>query len=162
MLSLTQWTWVWVNFGSWWWTGKAGMLQSVGSQRVRHDWGNGLNWRKKIRQDKRMESERPGEQLFREEPYRTTGNIMLWGQRTHTHLTQEFSRNTSWASVCYSTGVRALKGSQWMSNSPLIFPLLRAFSLFICFRKYLSVYRHFTSSKGWRLWIHDRNIFQCQ
>ena len=32
--SLTQWTWVWLNSGSWWWTGKLGMLQSMGSQRV--------------------------------------------------------------------------------------------------------------------------------
>ena len=35
MASLTWWTWVWVNSRSWWWTGKPGMLQSVGSQRVR-------------------------------------------------------------------------------------------------------------------------------
>ena len=34
----TQWTWVWVNSGSWWWTGMPGMLQSMGLQRVRHDW----------------------------------------------------------------------------------------------------------------------------
>ena len=38
MSSLTQWTWVWVNSGSWWWTGRPGVLQSMGSQRVRHDW----------------------------------------------------------------------------------------------------------------------------
>ena len=38
MASATQWTWVWVNSGSWWWTEKPGMLQSVGLQRVRHDW----------------------------------------------------------------------------------------------------------------------------
>ena len=38
MASLTQWTWVWVRSGSYWWTGKSGMLQSMGSQRVRHDW----------------------------------------------------------------------------------------------------------------------------
>ena len=38
MASLTQWTWVWVSSGSWWWTGRPGVLQSVGSQRVRHDW----------------------------------------------------------------------------------------------------------------------------
>ena len=38
MASLPQWTWVWVNPGSWWWTGRPGMLQSKGSQRVRHDW----------------------------------------------------------------------------------------------------------------------------
>ena len=37
MASTTQWTWVWVNSGSWWWTGRPGVLQSVGSQRVRHD-----------------------------------------------------------------------------------------------------------------------------
>ena len=34
----TWWTWVWESLGSWWWTGKPGMLQPVGSQRVGHDW----------------------------------------------------------------------------------------------------------------------------
>ena len=34
MASLTQWTWVWVNSGSWWWTGRPDVLQSMGSQRV--------------------------------------------------------------------------------------------------------------------------------
>ena len=42
MASPTQWTWVWVNSGSWWWTGKPGVLQSMGSQRVRHDWATEL------------------------------------------------------------------------------------------------------------------------
>ena len=37
-------TWVWVNSGSWWWTGRPGVLQSIGLQRVRHDWMNELNW----------------------------------------------------------------------------------------------------------------------
>ena len=36
MASLTQQTWVWVNSRSWWWTGRPGMLQSMGSQKVRH------------------------------------------------------------------------------------------------------------------------------
>ena len=44
MASLTQWTWVWVNSGSWWWTGRPGVLQSMGSQRVGHDWITELNW----------------------------------------------------------------------------------------------------------------------
>ena len=44
MESLTQWTWAWVNSGNWWWTGSPGMLQSMGSQRVRHDWVTELNW----------------------------------------------------------------------------------------------------------------------
>jgi len=38
MASPTQWTWVWASSGSWWWTGKPGMLQFLGSQRVGHDW----------------------------------------------------------------------------------------------------------------------------
>ena len=37
MASPTQWTWVWANSRSWWWTGRAGVLQSVGSQRVGHN-----------------------------------------------------------------------------------------------------------------------------
>ena len=44
MASPTQWTWVWANSRSWWWTGKPGMLQSMGSQRVGHDWATELNW----------------------------------------------------------------------------------------------------------------------
>ena len=44
MASLTQWRWLWVNSGSWWWTGWPGMLQSMGSQRVGHDWATKLNW----------------------------------------------------------------------------------------------------------------------
>ena len=44
MASLTQWTWVWVNSGSWWWTVKPGVLQSTGSQRVGHDSVTRLNW----------------------------------------------------------------------------------------------------------------------
>ena len=44
MASPTQWTWVWVSSGSWWWTGRSGVLQSVGSQRFGHDWVTELNW----------------------------------------------------------------------------------------------------------------------
>ena len=43
MASLTPWTWVWVSSGDWWWTGKPGMLQSMGSQRVRHNWVTEMN-----------------------------------------------------------------------------------------------------------------------
>ena len=44
MASPTQWTWVWVNSGSWWWTRRLGVLRFMGSQRVRHDWVTELNW----------------------------------------------------------------------------------------------------------------------
>ena len=43
MASPTLWTWVWVNSESWWWTGRPGMLQSMGSQRVGYYWAE-LNW----------------------------------------------------------------------------------------------------------------------
>ena len=44
MASLIRWTRVWVNFWSWWWTGKSGMMLPTGSQSVRHDWATELNW----------------------------------------------------------------------------------------------------------------------
>ena len=44
MASPTPWTWVWVDSGSWWWTGRPGVLQFMGSQRVGHDWATELNW----------------------------------------------------------------------------------------------------------------------
>ena len=43
MESPTWWTWIWVSSGSCWWTGKPGMLQSMGLQRFRHDWVTELN-----------------------------------------------------------------------------------------------------------------------
>ena len=43
LASPTQWTWVSVNSGSWWWTGRSGVLQSMGSQRVGHYWATELN-----------------------------------------------------------------------------------------------------------------------
>ena len=44
MASLIQWTWVWVNSGSWWWTGRPGVLQSLGLQTDGHDWATELKW----------------------------------------------------------------------------------------------------------------------
>ena len=44
MASPTQWTWVWIDSRSWWWTGRPGVLQFMGLQRVGHDWVTELNW----------------------------------------------------------------------------------------------------------------------
>ena len=54
MASPTQWTWVWVNSGSWWWTGRRGMLRFMVSQRVRHDWATEVNWRLNLEIDSKM------------------------------------------------------------------------------------------------------------
>ena len=45
MASPTRWTWVWVNSGNWWWTGRPGVLQFMGLQRVGHDWATELSTR---------------------------------------------------------------------------------------------------------------------
>ena len=63
MASLIQWTWVWVNSGSWWWTERPGVLRSMGSQRVRHDWATELNWT----------------ELRSEEPNQSTCSLVLNG-----------------------------------------------------------------------------------
>ena len=44
MASLTQWTLVWVDSGSWWWTGRPGVLWFMGLHRVGHNWATELNW----------------------------------------------------------------------------------------------------------------------
>ena len=44
LASPTRWTWVWASFRSWWWTEKPGVQQSMGLQRVGHNWVTLLNW----------------------------------------------------------------------------------------------------------------------
>jgi len=44
MASLTRWAWVWVNSGSWWWTGRPGVLRFMGLQRIGHDWATDVIW----------------------------------------------------------------------------------------------------------------------
>ena len=46
MASPTRWAWVWVNSGSWWWTGRPGVPRFTGSQRVGYNWATELNWAK--------------------------------------------------------------------------------------------------------------------
>ena len=53
MASLTEWTWVWVSSGSWWWTEMPGVLQSMGLQRVRYDWATELNWKVMVARTKK-------------------------------------------------------------------------------------------------------------
>ena len=48
MASLTRWTWVWVGCRSWWWTGRPGMLQPMGLQRVGHDWATDLHHQQRL------------------------------------------------------------------------------------------------------------------
>ena len=66
MASLTQWTWVWASSGSWWWTWKPGVLQSMGLQRVGHDWVTEQGEGSLLKQFERIEkqSKREAELFF--------------------------------------------------------------------------------------------------
>ena len=69
MVSRTRWTWVWVNSGRWWWTGRPGVLRFMGSQRVGHDWATELNWTELI----------PPHNILCEGCCFLTQDVSLWG-----------------------------------------------------------------------------------
>ena len=79
MASRTRWAWVWANSGSWWWTGKPGMLQSMGSQRVRHDWATELNSSPKVMQFYLWTKEIATVLLWH---YWSISSILLWDQES--------------------------------------------------------------------------------
>ena len=79
MASPTWWTWVWVNSGSWWWTGRPGVLQFMGSQRVGHDWATEVNWTEVFR-------------ISKEE--RSWG--IIWSKVFTSHIRTKRSRDLQW------------------------------------------------------------------
>ena len=86
MASLTRWTWVWVNSGRWWWTGRPGVLWLMGSQTVGHDWATELNWTeeelKSLLIRVKEESERTGLKLnIQETKIKASSPITSWQNR---------------------------------------------------------------------------------
>ena len=86
---------VWVNSRSWWWTGKPGMLQSMGSQRVGHEWATELNWRGSLAQKKKkMQQDNPRfsmlcpwlAPLFPSGPSQCPSHMESWTSPTHPPL----------------------------------------------------------------------------
>ena len=106
MASLTQWTWVWVSSGNWWWTGRPGLLQSMGSQRVGHDWVAELNWTGKI--------PHASEQLS---PCITTTEPVLWSPCVP-ELCSTRRQATAMRSPCFT-----------VKGSPYSLPLEKALTL---------------------------------
>ena len=76
MASPTQWMWVWANSKSWWWTGKPGMLQSMGLQRVGHGWATELNWTEPDHLSCLLRNLYPGQEAI----VRTGNGTMYWFQ----------------------------------------------------------------------------------
>ena len=86
MASSTPWTWVWVNSGSWWWTGRPGALRFVRSQTVGYDWATELNWTeeelKSLLIRVKEESERTGLKLnIQETKIKASSPITSWQNR---------------------------------------------------------------------------------
>ena len=104
MASPTWWTWVWVSSGSWWWTGKPGMLQSMGSQRVGHKWATELNWY----------TVAALEGVWH--PYCLASRHLCWSDPRRICLAAEsqLCRFPSFATVCHSGGSH-LECGQWFS-----------------------------------------------
>ena len=101
MASLTWWTWVWVNSGSWWWTRRPGVLPSVGLQRVRHNWATELNWwMKKFAGDSCVQSLVSSWELA--EFPEMHSDLLLWAVTiTSTQQgVQLFSPSKKWAGNC--------------------------------------------------------------
>ena len=104
----TWWTQVWVSSRSWWWTGKPSVLQSMGSQRVGHNWATGLNWRKRggmLKTGSLTPTKKLSHQTMHEinKPWRKTGakptcpNPALW-EEMENKLFWDFC-TTSWCSL---------------------------------------------------------------
>ena len=103
---------LWVNSGSWWWTGRPGVLQFMGSQRVGHDWVTELNWDFNLSNSQVVlvvknpvinassipGSERsPGEGNGNTLPYSCLGNPMDWeAWRATVHKSQRVEHDWTW------------------------------------------------------------------
>ena len=133
-VSPTQWTWVWVNSQSWWWTGKPGMMQSMGWQRVRHDWATELNWRLCL------STEVVRKWVFTE---RTISKLVLptcanWGPEkfTWSHITPGSSPilTATWGLqiVCSSRNVSQTEAATGDEASKTVLIKLRRVLCFIC------------------------------
>ena len=107
MASPTQWTWVWVNPGSWWWTGRPGMLQSMGPQRVREDWTE-LNW--SCQKSLRERGIQWGVWAFRWE-WGEGGSVM--GYNLIRRIKQVYIR-PQWICVCQKSQEKGMIISKWV------------------------------------------------
>ena len=83
MASPTRWASVWVNSGSWWWTGRPGLLRFMGLQRVGHDWATELNWVKR-----KPHTLKPSSHIL---PIKTPWSLRFWAQATCPYLPLQFS-----------------------------------------------------------------------
>ena len=145
--SRTRWPWVWANSGSWWWTGKPGVLQSRGSQRVGHDW----------------ETEEQHQDLFLQVPWATECLSPPWtpswgveGQQLQQLGVQSPERHTANCLVVIQSLANAVHCGQAQSHLNLFIPACwRDNRKYICFWK-----KKKNNSRLWVLWDDPRESFR--
>ena len=112
MASPTRWTWVWVNSGSWWWTGRPGVLWFMGSQRVGHDWATELNWSMRSRS-------KPQPVLsWRRGPFTGSWDTDVWTVSPRSSLCTCYQPATSWIPVPGLCQADSLWGAAVPSPAP--------------------------------------------
>ena len=124
MVLLNWWTWVWASSGSWWWTGKPGVLQSMVSQRVGHDWVTELTYRyyKSRRWEKRVMKLREGKRLWAQ-GWDQVPEWVLWGSEQMSEVTSTVCSELPYSqSEERETWLRGFMGgktpSQFLSRRP--------------------------------------------
>ena len=143
MASLTQWTWVWVNSGIWRWTGRPGVLQSMGSQRVGHSWATELNWTPMFiaalftidRTWKQARCPSAGEWIKKLCYVYTMEYCCCWVAKSCLPLCDPMDCNTSVSPVLYYLQESAHTHSHWVSDviqpsHPLLLPSPPALNIF--------------------------------
>ena len=124
MVLSNWWTWVWASSGSWWWTGKPGVLQSMVSQRVGHDWVTELTYRyyKTRRWEKRVMKLREGKRLWAQ-GWDQVPEWVLWGSEQMSEVTSTVCSELPYSqSEERETWLRGFMGgktpSQFLSRRP--------------------------------------------
>ena len=131
MASPTRCTWVWVDSWSWWWTGRPGMLQFMGSQRVEHDWVTELNWTDNTLYNK--QNALPHPLCFESNPLPHT--FKVWHSKSTflfffylAMMGSHGNKKITWYSECYCDWITAIY-TMWNDESII-------YALYFCYQIY--------------------------
>ena len=143
MASLTWWTWVWVNSGSWWWTGRPGVLRFMGSQRVGHNWAIELNWAELIPPKKAIKISESIKTNFIQNSRINHRLEIIWRAFTSGKLQHLHTNNRVWPCTLILSRSNPATSRECLQGMILTKPISRALPMSQLWRKALSI-GHFT------------------
>ena len=117
----TRWTWVWVNSKSWWWTGRPGVLQFMGSHKVGHDWATELNWTERYHDLIQFFNK----YHFPKEKHRVENKSTFVTGKSHSSasvaIRERRKKVTMWATdICFNVNIYCMNHSLWNIKSTYI------------------------------------------